>query len=138
MERREFILKSALAAAAAGIAPKVMNASEKSTWTPAPQALPGSDFEIDSDEIVDGVREVSATTSELVCSKRINLKIDAKAGTIISCRFVGGCPGNTQGICSLIKGMKVSEVIARLDGINCAGRGTSCPDQLTRVLKSLK
>jgi uncharacterized protein (TIGR03905 family) len=34
--------------------------------------------------------------------------------------------------------MKVDDVIARLDGIDCHGRGTSCPDQLARALKQLK
>lgn len=138
MERREFLKKSALLAAAAAITPNIMNASEKSSWTPAAQVVPGSDFEINSDVTKDGVRTVVATPSELVCSKRIDISIDTATGTILSAKFTRGCPGNALGVCSLIKGMKVSEVIARLDGIDCAGRGTSCPDQLARVLKSLK
>lgn len=70
-----------------------------------------------------------------VCSRQII--IDVEDNIIRSCRFVGGCSGNTQGICKLVQGMPVSEVIARLEGINCNGKGTSCPDQLARALKEM-
>ncbi|MBP5486661.1 MAG: TIGR03905 family TSCPD domain-containing protein, partial [Bacteroidales bacterium] len=53
-------------------------------------------------------------------------------------KYTNGCNGNTQGVAALIAGMKVDDAIRRLDGINCKGRGTSCPDQLARVLKSLE
>ncbi len=68
-----------------------------------------------------------------VCSRQILLEIED--GIIQSCRFIGGCNGNTQGIASLVTGMPVDEVISRLEGINCNGRGTSCPDQLAKALK---
>ena len=45
--------------------------------------------------------------------------------------------GNTQGIAALVAGMKISDAITRLEGIQCNGRGTSCPDQLARALKKL-
>ncbi|MBO5984665.1 MAG: TIGR03905 family TSCPD domain-containing protein, partial [Rikenellaceae bacterium] len=45
------------------------------------------------------------------------------------------CQGNTQGISMLVRGMKAEEVIARLEGINCGGKATSCPDQLARALR---
>ena len=35
-------------------------------------------------------------------------------------------------------GMEVDEAIARLSGIDCGGRGTSCPDQLAKALTQLK
>jgi uncharacterized protein (TIGR03905 family) len=69
-----------------------------------------------------------------VCSRQII--VDVEEGIVKSCRFVGGCNGNTQGICSLVQGMPVDDVIARLEGINCNGRGTSCPDQLAKALKA--
>ena len=53
-------------------------------------------------------------------------------------QFVGGCSGNTQGVARLIEGMDVDEAIKRIDGIDCAGRGTSCPDQLAKALKEYK
>ena len=70
-----------------------------------------------------------------VCSRQIELEIDDNK--IISCRFIGGCSGNTQGICALVKGMDVNEAISRLEGIRCGFRPTSCPDQLAQALKSI-
>ena len=67
-----------------------------------------------------------------VCSKMINVDVDD--GVIKNIEFVGGCPGNTVGISKLCVGRKVDEVIKILSGIDCRGRGTSCPDQLTRAL----
>ena len=68
-----------------------------------------------------------------VCSRQIEIEIDN--GIIASCRFMGGCSGNTQGICALVKGMKVEDAISRLEGIRCGFRPTSCPDQLAAALK---
>jgi len=52
--------------------------------------------------------------------------------------FLGGCNGNLQGISRLVAGQKIDDVIARLNGIDCGGKGTSCPDQLCRALEQLK
>ena len=70
------------------------------------------------------------------CSRFINFEI--KDGIIESLEYVGGCHGNTQGIAKLVVGMKVDDVIERLAGVDCGGRGTSCPDQLARALKECK
>ena len=70
-----------------------------------------------------------------VCSRQIELEIDGD--TIVSCKFIGGCSGNTQGVAALVKGMKVDDAIARLEGIRCGFRPTSCPDQLANALKTL-
>lgn len=68
-----------------------------------------------------------------VCSAQIDFEID---GDIVkNIRFTRGCNGNTQGISKLAEGMNVNDVIARLKGVNCGGRGTSCPDQLARALE---
>ena len=50
-------------------------------------------------------------------------------------KFVGGCAGNTQGVAALIEGMDAEEAIKRLKGIDCRGRGTSCPDQLATAIE---
>ncbi len=71
-----------------------------------------------------------------VCSQAIMVEVDGD--TVIDVMFVGGCQGNTQGVARLAKGMKVDDVIARLEGIDCNRKGTSCPDQLARALKSMK
>ena len=52
--------------------------------------------------------------------------------------FLGGCNGNLQGICRLVKGQKIDDVVAKLDGIRCGNKITSCPDQLCQALKELK
>ena len=68
-----------------------------------------------------------------VCSRAIEYEVEN--GVVTECRFIGGCMGNTQGVAALVKGMKVEEAIARLKGIQCGPRGTSCPDQLARALE---
>ncbi|MBQ2983041.1 MAG: TIGR03905 family TSCPD domain-containing protein [Lachnospiraceae bacterium] len=67
------------------------------------------------------------------CSTAINVEVEN--GIIQSVEFVGGCHGNTQGVAALVKGMDVEEAISRLEGIDCRGRGTSCPDQLAKALR---
>lgn len=70
-----------------------------------------------------------------VCSRKIDFEIvDNK---ISSVSFEGGCNGNLQGISKLIEGMEVNEVIAKLKGIKCGSKETSCPDQLAIALESL-
>lgn len=67
-----------------------------------------------------------------VCSRAI--EFDLEDGRITSCRFIGGCTGNTQGVAALVTGMDAREAISRLKGIQCRG-GTSCPDQLALALE---
>lgn len=71
-----------------------------------------------------------------VCSRAIDFEVENNV--ITSCEFIGGCHGNTQGVAKLVIGRSVDEVIAALEGINCGGRGTSCPDQLAKALKQYK
>lgn len=94
------------------------------------------DYVIVKDEIVEGVRCVVATPSAKVCSKQIDIEI--KDGIIQKVVYTRGCEGNAKGIGALVKDMTVEEAIRRLEGINCGKRGTSCPDQLAKVLKALK
>lgn len=72
-----------------------------------------------------------------VCSSTIIIDINDDE-TIEEIRFVGGCHGNTQGVAALAKGRKIDEVIEVLSGIDCRGRGTSCPDQLATALTLIK
>ena len=93
------------------------------------------DYAVVSDQIVDGVRCIVATPSAKVCSKQIDIEI--KDGIIQKVVYTKGCEGNAKGIGALIKDMTVEEAIKRLDGITCGKRGTSCPDQLAKILKTL-
>ena len=88
-----------------------------------------------SDTTGDGVRRTAFLTCGAVCSRQID--IETQDGVIRQVRFTGGCNGNTQGVAALCAGMKVDDAVARLEGIDCNGRGTSCPDQLARALKML-
>ena len=68
-----------------------------------------------------------------VCSQLIHFELE---GDIVkNVQFLGGCHGNLQGISRLVNGMKVDDVIARLEGIRCGNKMTSCPDQLAYALK---
>lgn len=71
-----------------------------------------------------------------VCAREMIFSIDNNI--IIDAKTIGGCPGNSQGVSSLIKGMNIDEVIDKLKGINCRNRGTSCPDQIARALELYK
>lgn len=66
------------------------------------------------------------------CSREIIF--DMEDGIVKNVRFIGGCNGNLQGIGALVEGMKAEDVIAKIQGISCNGRPTSCPDQLAKAL----
>ena len=70
------------------------------------------------------------------CSSQIDVEVEN--GIVKDVHFTGGCNGNLQGISSLVKGMKVDDVIARLEGIRCGGKPTSCPDQLCKALREIR
>lgn len=70
-----------------------------------------------------------------VCSK--NILIDVENGIVNSVRFDGGCNGNTKGISALVEGMKVEDVIQKLENIKCGFKSTSCPAQLAQALKQI-
>ena len=69
------------------------------------------------------------------CSKEIDIKL--KDGVIDSVMFTGGCHGNLQGVSALVKGMDPREAIAKLKGIRCGAKSTSCPDQLALALEKM-
>ena len=70
------------------------------------------------------------------CSQRILFEIEE--GKLKNVQFLGGCNGNLKGIGSLVEGMDIDEVIARLEGTTCGMKATSCPDQLAQALKAAK
>lgn len=71
-----------------------------------------------------------------VCSMQMNIEVEDEI--IKNVEIIGGCAGNTQGVSVLVKGMNINEAIKRLKGIDCRGRGTSCPDQLAIALERIK
>ena len=88
-----------------------------------------------SDTSEGGSRKTSFRTSAVVCSEQIDIETDGD--TIVRVQYTKGCHGNTQGLAKLCIGRKGQDVIDLLSGIDCKGRGTSCPDQLARALKKL-
>lgn len=71
------------------------------------------------------------------CSQLIDVTADDN-DVIQQVYFLGGCNGNLQGICTLVTGQKIDDVISKLNGIRCGWKPTSCPDQLCRALEELK
>ena len=70
-----------------------------------------------------------------VCSKYMSFEIED--GIIKSFSVIGGCKGNLQGIKALIEGMKVEDVIQKLEGIHCGSKSSSCPDQIAKALRTI-
>ena len=68
-----------------------------------------------------------------VCSRKMT--VDVENGVVNNVEIVGGCNGNIQALCRLVKGMKVEDAISKLSGIRCGFKPTSCPDQLAVALK---
>ncbi|MGL5615823.1 MAG: TIGR03905 family TSCPD domain-containing protein [Sarcina sp.] len=71
-----------------------------------------------------------------VCSREISFEVEE--GILKEINFANGCDGNLQGISTLVKGMNIDDIIEKLKGIDCKGKGTSCPDQLAKALESYK
>lgn len=70
------------------------------------------------------------------CSREMTVELDEN-NVIGQLQVVGGCNGNLKGMASLVRGMKAEEAIARLRGIECGSKGTSCPDQFARGLEKI-
>ena len=70
------------------------------------------------------------------CAQMISF--DVEDNKLSNVQFYGGCNGNLKGIGSLVEGMDIDDVIARLEGIKCGMKQTSCPDQLAAALKAVK
>lgn len=78
------------------------------------------------------MKNIEFTTSG-VCARRIRIILEGDIIKEVS--FLGGCAGNTQGVAALVAGMPATEAIARLEGIRCGFKSTSCPDQLAKALR---
>ncbi len=69
-----------------------------------------------------------------VCSMQITF--DMENDIVTNVKFLGGCAGNTQGVARLCEGRDANELVEILEGIRCGYKGTSCPDQLAKALKT--
>lgn len=69
------------------------------------------------------------------CSRMVTVELDD--GVVTFCEFSGGCSGNTQGVASLVIGMRAEDAVKKLKGIKCGFKNTSCPDQLAQALEAI-
>jgi uncharacterized protein (TIGR03905 family) len=97
--------------------------------------MTGDDYKIISDTTENGVRHITAIPSSLVCSQQIDF--DIIDGKIHNLAYIRGCNGNLQAVGRLVEGMDIKKIVDTLSGVNCNFRGTSCTDQLARILTSL-
>ena len=67
------------------------------------------------------------------CSTQIDIEVEE--GVIKHVEFTNGCNGNLQGVSRLVEGMKCEDAIAKLRGIKCGFKNTSCPDQLSYAIE---
>ena len=73
-------------------------------------------------------------TPKGVCAR--NMSFDIEEGVIRNLKVTGGCNGNLKGIARLVEGMKIEDIVSKLEGIDCNGKGTSCPDQLAKAVRA--
>lgn len=92
-------------------------------------------MQILTSEMRDGLRYTEALTDS-VCSMMIQVYTDDDI--IRKVNIIGGCEGNTQGVARLVEGFTIDSVLPRIEHIDCGGKGTSCPDQLSQVLRYVK
>ncbi len=71
-----------------------------------------------------------------ICARQINVEIENDI--IKNVEFIGGCNGNTKGISAIVKNMHIDDVISKFNGITCANKPSSCPDQLAKALQEAK
>jgi uncharacterized protein (TIGR03905 family) len=69
-----------------------------------------------------------------VCARRIEFELED--GIVRGLTFTRGCDGNAKGLSRLAEGMPATELIEKLSGVDCDGKGTSCPDQLSFALRA--
>lgn len=67
------------------------------------------------------------------CSTQIDIEVEGDIIKAVS--FTKGCNGNLQGVSRLVEGMKCEDAIAKLRGIKCGAKDTSCPDQLSYAIE---
>ena len=88
-----------------------------------------------SDTVENGVHKASFRACGVTCSTRIDVEVEGDF--VRRVEIVKGCDGNTRGLARLCEGRRVGEIVGLLSGIDCKGRGTSCPDQLARALTTM-
>ncbi len=68
-----------------------------------------------------------------VCPSQISF--DLNQGIVSNVSYTGGCSGNLQALPILVEGLSAEAIIAKLEGVRCDSRPTSCAAQLAEGLK---
>ena len=68
------------------------------------------------------------------CSKTISFEIEGDV--VRNVTFLDGCDGNLKAVSTLVDGWTVEEIEAKLSGIICGKRKTSCADQLAKAVRA--
>ena len=84
-------------------------------------------------QLGENMKEVIQYQTHGTCCKLMNIELEDD--TVKDVEFLGGCNGNLKGIRKLIIGMKINDIVQKLEGITCGSKSTSCPDQLAVCLK---
>lgn len=71
-----------------------------------------------------------------VCSSKMEFEMDGDV--IRSVQIQGGCSGNLQGICRILRNKTIDEVLEAFDGVKCGFKATSCPDQIAAAMKQYR
>lgn len=72
-------------------------------------------------------------TPKGICPRLIEFELENNL--VKNLKFTGGCNGNLKALGKLVEGMHKDEAIAKLSGITCGHRPTSCADQLSKALQ---
>lgn len=67
------------------------------------------------------------------CSTRIDFELDGNIVRNVS--FTNGCDGNLKAVSTLVDGLTVEQIEAKLKGITCGFKSTSCSDQLAQACR---
>lgn len=68
-----------------------------------------------------------------VCSNTTTVTLED--GIVRSVLVDDGCDGNLKAVMQLLQGMRVEDAIAKIRGITCENKSTSCPDQISICLQ---
>ena len=68
------------------------------------------------------------------CSKTISFEIEGDV--VRNVTVLDGCDGNLKAVSTRVDGWTVEEIEAKLAGIICGQRKTSCADQLAKAVRA--
>ena len=72
-------------------------------------------------------------TPQGVCSSKICF--DLNGNVVTNIQFTRGCNGNLKAISKVVDGMTVEQIEGYFKGNTCGMKGTSCADQLAKVIR---